>query len=116
MILVMIAFFIFNIFHFWITINNFTTYEFVTQVVRKKEKKDRYMNADSGYYHVDRIDRMNKKSLFDVSPWDNWKQVYGTNPLLWLIPFKCRNENSLWYNGINFKVNRKYEFEVVKSV
>jgi len=125
MIMVMIALFIFNIFHFWITVKNFTTHEFVTQVVRKKGKNffgggTPYtpLPASENLYHLPSVsmDRMNQISQFDISPWENWKQVYGSNPLLWFLPINCHIDNSQWNNGINFKQNSLYEFEVVKSV
>ena len=59
---------------------------------------------------------MNQISQFSISSWENWKQVYGANPLLWFLPVNCHIDNSQWNNGINFKQNNLYEFEVVKSV
>lgn len=102
-ILIMMGLFIFNIFHFWITIKNFTTYEFVTQIVRGKNDG--------------RINRIEQQSRFDISPYENWKQVYGSvcYLILWFLPIKTQKEN-IWNNGINFKVNMKFEYEIIKSV
>lgn len=102
MIMIMIALFPFNIFHLWITLRNFTTHEFVIQM-RKKKK------GENG------IDRMNQLSKYDISSWYNWKQVYGSNPITWFLPINCKSEHQ-WNNGFNFKLNNKFEYEVVKSV
>jgi hypothetical protein len=104
-LILMCALFIFNIFHFWITIKNFTTYE-ISALTKKKSSPIEYNSAN---YKIEEI------SKYDLSCWDNWKQVHGSNPLLWLFPI-IPSSNSLWHNGINFKLNRKFEYEVVKSV
>jgi hypothetical protein len=102
-IMIMITMIIFNIFHFWITISNYTTHEFVTDVVRKKE------DGLSG------VNKVSKQSIYDISSFENWKQVHGWNPFLWVLPVNF-TYNSMWNNGLNFKLNRKYEYEVIKSV
>jgi len=122
MVMIMITLFIFTVFHFYITITNFTTYEFITQVVRKKEhgegSKGEGQNSKHQHgYNLDKIRGEIKRSRYDLSIWENWKSVYGANPLLWFIPFSAnRGQNTQWNNGINFQVNQKYQFEVVKSV
>lgn len=108
MIMVMIALAIFNLFHFWITIKNFTSHEFISKVVRKKgsnmdiEAQTRYKDFNI--------------SMYDISLWENFKQINGCNPICWFLPVRCCRENTLWDNGMNFKVNIKHEFEVVKTV
>jgi hypothetical protein len=96
MIMVMLSLAIFNIFHLWITVKNFTTFEFVTHFVRAKQNP-------------------NTRSQYDITYWENFKQVYGWNPLLWLLPVDPIS-SSKWHNGFNFKLNTKFEYEVVKSV
>jgi hypothetical protein len=86
---------VFNIFHLWITLKNFTTFEFITNFVRAKSCN-------------------NTKSRYDISYWENFKQVYGSNPLTWLLPINSQSVTS-WNNGINFKINTRFEYEVVKS-
>lgn len=130
MTMVMIALIIFNIFHFWIIIKNFTSHEFITKVVKKKHvRRDGYLDGDGDiesrenlkFPHTP-IEQSNQISKYDISLWYNFKQVYGWNPIFWLLPVSsaspilCRNEKTLWDNGINFKINKKYECEIVKSV
>jgi palmitoyltransferase len=105
MIMLMIAMFIFNCFHFFITCRNFTTYEFWS--LTKKKKTNNYVAPS--------IDRIAELSQYDLSSWDNWRQVHTWNPLGWLLPINCVKDD-LWNNGINFKLNKKFEYEVVKSV
>jgi hypothetical protein len=96
MILIMISLIFFNAFHFWITLKNYTTFELVTRILRPGEK-------------------ICKMSIYNISYWENFKQVYGWNCLVWLLPINNSPIDD-WNNGINFKLNRKYEYEVVKSV
>ena len=107
-ILLMLALFIFNIFHFWITLRNYTTYEISYASKKKKQNFPEYY----AYRH-----KMEEEvSIYDISGWENWKQVHGANPLFWFLPFRLKTSESLWDNGINFKLNKKFEYEVVKSV
>jgi hypothetical protein len=106
MIMVMITLFIFNSFHFFITARNFTTYEFWSLT---KKKKGSTTPSPS-------IDKLSELSQYDISTWENWIQVQSANPLIWLFPIRFINENLKWNNGINFKLNKKFEFEVIKSV
>jgi hypothetical protein len=96
MIMIMLSLGLFNIFHFSIVIKNYSTFEFVTNIVRPGENP-------------------NKKSRYDISLWENFTQVYGTNILLWLIPVNNKSI-SKHTNGINFKQDAKFEYEVIKSV
>jgi hypothetical protein len=96
MIMVMLSLAVFNLFHFWITLKNYTTFEFVTTFVRGKE------NPNS------------KRSKYDISIWENFKQVYGWNPIFWLLPIDAQTYSNT-YNGMNFKVNSKFEYEIIKS-
>ncbi len=141
----MVALILFNIFHLYVTFTNFTTYEFLMLEKNKKRKENNtvYYNKDAnleaiGYDTTNYTNNdcniskehpysnsfsypqpqpvENKGSMYDISLWENWKAVYGSNPLLWFFPVKCRSDNSQWHNGINFKVSQKYQFEVVKSV
>jgi palmitoyltransferase len=96
MIMIMLSLSIFNIFHFSIVIKNYTTFEFVTNVVRPGENPS-------------------KKSTYDISLWENFTQVYGKNILLWLIPVSNTITSKIT-NGINFKQNAKFEYEIIKSV
>ena len=96
MIMIMISLGIFNIFHFSIVIKNYTTFEFVTNIVRP--------GLDP-----------NTKSMYDISFWCNIIEVYGNNPLFWLLPIDVHDAN-MYNNGINFKLNTKYEYEIIKSV
>jgi hypothetical protein len=111
MIMVMIALFIFNIFHLWITLKNFTSHEFINKVVKKKTGKNGECDIEN---HTP--NQMQETSMYDIGLWQNFKQVHGANPLCWLSPIRCNQDNTLWNNGINFKVNRKYEYEIVNSV
>ncbi len=111
MSMVMIGLFIFNIFHFWITIKNFTSHEFINKVVKNKGGKNPDCDLENQTH-----DNLQETSMYDLSPWQNFKQVHGGNPLCWLLPIRCTKDNTLWNNGINFKINRKYEYEIVKSV
>jgi uncharacterized membrane protein len=95
MIMVMISLAIFNLFHFWITLKNFSTYEFVTYVVKGRGDP-------------------NSQSRYDLGYWQNFKQVYGWNPIFWVFPIDAQRFGN-WYNGVNFKVNTKFEYEIVKS-
>jgi hypothetical protein len=96
MIMVMLGLSMFNLFHFWITVKNYTTFEFASVFTKGR-------NQDP-----------NKMSRYDIGYWENFKQVYGSNPLLWFIPVDGVRESN-WHNGINFKVASRYEYEVVKS-
>jgi hypothetical protein len=96
MIMIMLSLGLFNIFHLSIVVKNYTTFEFVTNIVRVGENPS-------------------KKSRYDISLWDNLTQVYGTNVLLWLIPVN-NISNSKLSNGINFKQDLKYEYEIVRSI
>jgi hypothetical protein len=95
MVVLMLSLGVFNLFHLWITLKNYTTFEFVTHFVRGKSKH-------------------NETSKYGISLWENFRQVYGCNPLLWGLPINPQS-HSYWNNGINFKVNTKFEYEVVKS-
>jgi hypothetical protein len=95
MIMVMLSLGLFYLFHLWITLKNYTTFEFATYIVKGKANPNTISRYDLGY-------------------WENFKQVYGWNPLFWFIPIDGQAITN-WYNGINFKVNMKYEYEVVKS-
>jgi hypothetical protein len=111
MIMVMIFLFIFFIFHLWITLKNFTTYEILTF------RKNRLKNSSLAAGEKNNFTTFGEEvSKFDLSPWENWRQVYGCNPLVWFIPINFCRKDSMWDNGINFKLNQKYEYEVVKSV
>lgn len=98
MIILMVGVFFFNIFHTWITLNNNTTYELMINNRNKKNgKKNDLMHYNISYY-------------------ENWKQVHSANPLVWFLPIRLDYSSAKWNNGINFKINRKFKFEVVKSV
>jgi hypothetical protein len=98
MIILMIGIFFFNIFHTWITLNNYTTYEFMIN----NRKSNKANNYDLMFYNI--------------SFYENWKQVHSANPLVWFLPIRLNYSSPKWNKGINFKINRKFKFEVVKSV
>lgn len=65
----------------------------------------------------EKIDICNDESFisrYDLGVLWNLQQVFGSNLLLWLIPLDFK-ENSFWDNGINFKLNPKFEYEVIGS-
>lgn len=104
-ILLMVMMLIFNIFHFMIIINNLTTNEFLNYHKNKNQ-------GEIAAYDID----ANKLNRYDLGCWQNVKDVLGTNPLLWLIPYNSDKTKNLWNNGFNFKVNIKSEYEIIKSV
>lgn len=87
---------LFLIFHFWLALRNLTTYEFVTEILRHQKG-------------------LNSENMFYLSKYENFKQVFGNNILTWFLPF-----NTICYsnfnNGLNFQINRKENYEVIKSV
>jgi hypothetical protein len=112
MIMLMMALCIFNIFHFWVTVRNFTTNEFINQIVRGKCRNTLLSLENNGDPEFNRIEKL---SRYDRGAYENWKQVYGSNPFTWLLPINTM-QNSTWNNGMNFKLNYKYQYEVIKSV
>ena len=96
MIMIMISLGIFNIFHLSIVMKNFTTFEFVTNIVKP--------GLDP-----------NTKSMYDISLWSNITQIYGKNPFFWFLPIDVLNSN-INTDGFNFKLNSKFEYEIIKSV
>jgi len=104
MILLTAGLLIFNIFHFMVLLNNITTNEFLN-VQRKKE------NSEVIAYDADR----NVINKYHIGYYDNIKEVLGSNPFLWLLPYKINLKNN-WNNGYNFRLNVKSEYEIIKSV
>lgn len=104
-IVFMVGLLIFNIFHFMLIFNNLTTNEFLN------------FNRKNNQCEVVTCDGENKKiNKYDVGKWENIKQALGTNPLLFLIPYFSNKSKNFWNNGLNFQVNNKNEYEIVKSV
>ena len=66
----------------------------------------------------EKIDISNSESSmsrYDMGIIWNIQKVFGSNIFLWLIPFNFNEESNL-DNGINFKLNKKFETEVIGSV
>ena len=94
---------IFFTFHFYLTSANFTTIEFAKQL----KSQDLTNN----------IDPETRSSRYSISTYKNLKQVLGISPICWFLPIQCGSgSDSNWNNGINFSLNSKYEYELIKSI
>jgi len=83
---------------------------------KKNAEKNFYNNYYESEYNYTLYAEMKEISQYDISSWENWKQVHSSCPLVWLLPVRICIGEKMWDNGINFKLNKKFEFEVVKSV
>ena len=79
------------IFHFYLTLNGYTTIELL-------EKANR---AAGGKYH----------NAYDLGMYRNWTRVMGTNPLVWLIPIRY----SVPGQGIFFENNQGIMPDAIKD-
>ena len=76
MIIIFFSTFIFLCFHLMIISKNYTTYEYITKVIRRsKEYTDKEINL-----------KEREVSRYDNGFIHNFVQIMGDNPLLWLIP------------------------------
>ncbi len=59
-----------------------------------------------------------KFSLFDIGAKINFVQVFGSNPILWLLPICSNNvnhyENSIFNSGLSFEISSNVENEILK--
>ena len=69
-------------FHLYITLRNYTTYEYITKVIRK--------NNNSNIDPMTKVDETSV-SMFDVGAYENFKQVFGSNLLCWFLPINRSN-------------------------
>jgi len=104
MIIIMLSLFIFLVFHLWITMKNYSTYEYITKVIRT------YNNSD------DTVNEEKLNSRYNIDTWANFTQVFGTNIFLWFIPISSHSNKNFWENGLNYKVNNNFALEVIESV
>ena len=77
----MVSLFIFCSFHLFITLKNYTTYEYITKVIRKNKNNE---NNDSTFDIRNIVDE-SQVSMFDIGLFLNFKQVFGKNFYLWCI-------------------------------
>jgi len=73
----MISLGIFFSFHLFITVKNYTTYEYITKVLKKNDNNP-----------VETADE-SQMSMFNIGMYENFTQVFGSNPLYWFLPIKC---------------------------
>lgn len=99
MILLTFSLIIFNFFHFMLILNNYSTAEYIKQVINDEN----------------RVFSQQQISKYDIGFVDNFKQVFGSSFLIWLLPVNPYKE-TFYNNGLNFKLNKKFEFEVIASV
>jgi len=105
MILLTAAMLIFNIFHLMILLNNLTTNEFLN--IQKNRENTELIGYD---YNKNKINK------YDIGYYNNLKEILGSNPFMWLIPYNSNTGKNNWDNGYNFKLNPKSEYEIIKSV
>ena len=114
MIVIILSSFMFLCFNLMIIAKNYTTYEYITKVVRtRNSKQSSDLEIDQSEVQISR---------YDTGVIYNFSQVFGDNLFLWFIPLNFSSKfhiilgKSVWNNGLNFKVNSKFAFEIIRSV
>lgn len=108
MIVLMMSLFIFCTFHLFISLKNYTTYEYITKVIRNESNNDSLKNVDG-------VDE-SQVSMFDIGCINNFLQVMGPNPLKWCLPMSPYRPGDYHNMGISFKINKRFEYEIIQSV
>ncbi len=85
MIILMLSLVIFCSFHLFITLKNYTTYEYITKVIRQKKSDSNSLKELSEIVDESEV------SMFDVGVYENFKQVYGGNLFYWFLPLTISN-------------------------
>ena len=79
MIIIIITSFLFLCFHLMMVAHNYTTYEYMTKVVRTlNSKKSSNEKIDISETYISR---------YDIGLVNNFRQVFGDNLIMWFIPY-----------------------------
>lgn len=105
-------------YHLNLIMSNFTTFEHSKLAkeyeLKKPERKVLYNKIDA-YSNI----KMNEMSvsMYDFGKWNNFIQVFGVNPLLWLLPIRSDSYSKGYGNGFNFETNNKKNvIEEIRSI
>lgn len=96
------------LYHMNLVMSNYTTFEHA-QVekeydLKKPDRKVSYNQID-GYLDTKMIEMA--VSMYDIGKWNNFTQVFGSNPLFWLLPIRCDAYSKGYGNGLKFETNNK---------
>ena len=79
-IVIMISLFIFICFHLIIIFGNYTTYEYITKVVRGRHNKNEEVKPEQTF------------SRYSLAAFENFKQVFGEYMDLWFFPINLNGK------------------------